>query len=202
MSWKATAYVKDLQQAPNGQKITCSEKLIMFVLADCYNEDYHRAWPSVRRLAISALMTERHARRVLRTLESKCLVQVIKKHDMGHTNAYRFPGYSPDVDDKDTDNMSGLSSSNPGQAKHRHRTTEERKSDTAMSAKPKITATRTENIQQEERDFYLRELAEMKREGTIGNFTRKLYRARLESSTESASLPQWFRREAERLLRD
>ena len=201
MSWKATAHVKELRQAPGGQNITCTEKLILFVLADCYNEDYHQAWPSVQRLAKDALISERHARRVLRTLEAKGLVQVMKRHGMGHTNAYRFPGYSPDVTEFDTDNMSGLSSSNPGQAKHRHRTTEHWKSDTAMSAKPKGAETSNMNNDPQGREFYARELREMRRQGSIGRMTRDLYRTQLENPTDRANLPEWFQREAENLIK-
>jgi Helix-turn-helix domain len=173
----------------------------MFVLADCYNEDYHLSWPSVRRLATASLITERHARRILRALETKGLVQLVKKHGMGQTNGYRFPGYSPDVTHKDTDIMSGLSESNTGQTHHRSRTSEHRKPDIATSGEPKETETPNMNDDPEEREFYARELTEMRRQGSIGRTTRNVYRTQLENPTESASLPEWFRREAEDILK-
>jgi Helix-turn-helix domain len=201
MSWKATAYVKDLQQAPNGQKITCSEKLIMFVLADCYNEDYHQAWPSVQRLATASLMTERHARRILLSLEDKGLIQIVRRQGSGNTNTYCFPGYPSEVTKEKPDMMSGLPNSKTGQAKYRNRTLGNPKPDTAMSAKPRVTETQAENLEQEERNYYLGELEGMKREDPIGEFNRKTYRARLDDPTEPASFPEWFRRQAEEVFK-
>lgn len=201
MSWKATAYVKELHQAPNGQKITCSEKLIMFVLADCFNEDYQLAWPSIPRLASASLMTERHASRVLRALEAKGLVQVIRKHGLGNTNGYRFPGHSKPVTKCTPDKMSGLPVSNTGQVPLRSPTLEHLKQDVAMSGEPKETETQNMNEDPEGRAFYARELKEMRRHGSIGRTTRNVYRMQLENPAESASLPEWFRREAEGILR-
>jgi Helix-turn-helix domain len=202
MSWKATAYVKDVLRAPNGQKITCSEKLIMFVLADCYNEDYQQAWPSVQRLASAALMTERHARRVLRTLEAKGLVQTAPNRGSGHTNTYRFPGYSQDVTKGKPDKMSGLLKSETGRADCRNRTPEREKPDSAASGKPRGTETGPDNGRQDASKLYRRELTDMRRAGPIGDFARKLWRERLADPAQASGLPDWFRREASSLVND
>lgn len=201
MSWKATAYIKDLQQAPNGQKITCSEKLIMFVLADCYNEDYHQAWPSVQRLATASLMTERHARRILIALEGKGLIQIVRRQGSGNTNIYRFLGYPPEVTKGKPDILSGLPNSKTGRAKYLNLTLANPKPDTAMSPKPKVTETETENLQQEETTYFLRELGELKREDSIGKFMRKTYRARIQDPDDAGSWPGWFRRQVEDILK-
>jgi Helix-turn-helix domain len=189
--------VKDLQQAPNGQKITCSEKLILFVLAGCYNEDYHQAWPSVHRVATASLMTERHAPRFLRPLEAKGLIQIVRRHGSGNTNTYRVAGHSPQVTKDKSDKMLRLSSSKTGQAHHHTQTQVHRKANTAMSAKPRVAETQAENLEQEERNYYLGELEELKREDPVGEFSRTTYRARLDDPTDSSSLPEWLRRRAE-----
>lgn len=93
MSWKATAYVKELTHAPNGQKLTTAEKLLLFVLAD-----YHRAdgqglcWPSLPRLAKESLLSRRHIVRVLKSLEDNGLISkgVSPKATSGETNNYRL----------------------------------------------------------------------------------------------------------------
>jgi DNA-binding MarR family transcriptional regulator len=92
MSWKATAFVKGLVQAPNGEKLTATEKLMMFVLADSHNDDHGKAWPSLRRLAEQSLLSERQARYILRSLESKGLLRVCRGTGRGNTSEYLILG--------------------------------------------------------------------------------------------------------------
>jgi hypothetical protein len=200
MSWKATAYVKDLRQAPNGQRLTRSEKLVMFVLADCYNPDYHYAWPSIQSVASAALLCERHVRRILGLLETKGLLEISKSRGgLGHTNCYRFPGFSPDVTISKSDRATGLSHSKAGPGIHQTRTSESRKSDVAVSGEPVETATAT-GKSGSDASLYKLELADMKRQGPIGDFSRRLWRERLRDPAETASIPEWFRREAAALV--
>lgn len=87
MSWRATAYVKKL----GPDKVTRAEKLLMFVLADQYLDDRKQAHPqSVAELATDALMSERQARRCLRSLEGKRLLYTLRRPGREHTNFYRF----------------------------------------------------------------------------------------------------------------
>jgi DNA-binding MarR family transcriptional regulator len=92
MSWKATAFVKSLTQAPNGERLTATEKLVMFVLADSHNDDHGKAWPSLRRLAEQSLLSERQARYILRSLESKGLLRVCRGTGRGNTSEYLILG--------------------------------------------------------------------------------------------------------------
>lgn len=200
MSWRATAYVKELREAPNGQRLTCGEKLVMFVLADCYNEDYRRAWPSVQTLADAALMTKRNVRRILRSLEGKGLLETAESRGIGHSNSYRFPGHSGEVTKIKTDNLSGLSLSNNGRGESQNRTPERGKADVAPSAEPKGTG--TQRVKEDEKDdrLYRQELEHMQRPGPIGEATRRHWRNRLSDPTEAFPLPDWFRRQAKAML--
>lgn len=74
MSWSASAYVRTLTTAPTGEKITRSEKLLLMVLADRYNEDEGCAWPSLKNLAADALMSRSHACTLLTALERKGVI--------------------------------------------------------------------------------------------------------------------------------
>lgn len=201
MSWRATAYVKELREAPNGQKITCAEKLVMFVLADCYNEEYGRAWPSVPTLAAAALTTERNMRRVLRSLESKGLVETAESRGLGHSNSYRFPGYSgEELTRTKPDNLSGLSVGNTGWGGLQNRTPEARKPDAALSAKPQRTGKQQLGNDRQDGSLYRRELGDMQRPGPVGESARRHWRKLIDDPAESASLPDWFRRQAEVML--
>lgn len=90
MSWKATAYVKELTSG-----ISHTEKLLLFVLADYHNTAKRIAWPSLPVLAQESLMSERNARRILAKLERKGLLRrtVPTSEQMAahETSYYEFP---------------------------------------------------------------------------------------------------------------
>jgi hypothetical protein len=199
MSWKATAYVKELREGPNGQVLTRTEKLVMFVLADCFNPDYYCAWPSVERLARASLLTDRHVRRILRSLEAKGVIQTTENRGSGHTNAYRFPGFTSDVTSSKSGTMSGLSNGKTGQGEFRNRTSHPAKSDTAKSGKPQKTEPGTAKPTE---TFLKRELESLKLKNSVGEFTRRNWRVLLDDPAQATSLPDWFRREAEECVRE
>lgn len=91
MSVKAIAYVKELKVAPNGEAIERSEKLLLFVLADCHNADRRVAWPSVKELASDSLMSLRAAQYVLKELERKGVIHCTHSDTgRGHFKGYAF----------------------------------------------------------------------------------------------------------------
>jgi hypothetical protein len=96
MSWKATAWVNKLTG------ITRSEKLLMFVLSDRYNEDDHYARPSIPRMAAEALMSQRTVFRTLSSLVKKGIIKIIEHP--GRVNFYLFIGHST------PDKMAGVES--------------------------------------------------------------------------------------------
>lgn len=76
VSHQATRYAKHLVMAPNGEKITASEKLVLTQLADDHHMEIGAAWPSIRSLAIRCCLSPRHTRRILTSLVRK---QVIRR---------------------------------------------------------------------------------------------------------------------------
>lgn len=91
MSWKATAYVKEIVVCPDGRRITVSEKLLCFILADYHRIDENLAWPSLPRLARESLLSERQARRCLQSLETKKVIRIEKGLGRGNISTYSFP---------------------------------------------------------------------------------------------------------------
>jgi Helix-turn-helix domain len=94
MSWQASAYVSKLITTASGEKLTRSEKILALLLADRHNPDYDIAWPSVRKLAEEALMSERRARDLLHSLERKGVIRIERRWigpQQCATNLYRFP---------------------------------------------------------------------------------------------------------------
>lgn len=104
MSWKATAYVKELVTAPNGEKVTQAEKLLLFVLADYHHTQRDLIWPSQKTLAEDALCSERHIRRLTDSLVTKGVLIVQSTHGRGKTATYRFAALNLTK----PDDMSGL----------------------------------------------------------------------------------------------
>lgn len=86
MSWKATAYVKELVEG-----LSHTEKLVLFVLADYHNSAKKVAWPSMPVLAAEALMSERNLRRILANLEAKKVILRVQGRGGKDTTLYCFP---------------------------------------------------------------------------------------------------------------
>lgn len=98
MSWKATAYVKALSHGTSGEALTRGEKGILMVLSDYYNDEQHMAWPSVKKVARDALMSERRTRQLLHTLVDKGVIYIQHREDGNGgltSSAYRIVGYDP-----------------------------------------------------------------------------------------------------------
>lgn len=98
MSWEALSYVRGLRIAPNGERLTRSEKLVLLILADCHNIKKRIAWPSVATIAEEALLCEREVRKLLRTLEQKGVIRTIQppRTGSGYTSCYKFLELDPD----------------------------------------------------------------------------------------------------------
>jgi hypothetical protein len=88
MSWKASGYVKGL----NGG-MTRSEKLLMLIISDYFDETTAYAWPTVERLAVESLLTRRHVYRLLDSLVDKGLLRISSGRAIRSSNRYSFPGY-------------------------------------------------------------------------------------------------------------
>lgn len=87
MSTSALDHVKGLD---NG--MTAREKLLMMIIANYYNDSSGCAWPTVKRLAEDALLTERHVYNVINSLRAKGLLAVSSGKPHRTTNRYSFPG--------------------------------------------------------------------------------------------------------------
>jgi Helix-turn-helix domain len=91
MSWKATAFVKDLTT-----NLSCTEKLVLLVLADYHHTQKKAAWPSIPLLAKECLTTERNLYRILGRLEEKQFIT--RNVESGKLSEYRICGLdTPDI---------------------------------------------------------------------------------------------------------
>jgi DNA-binding MarR family transcriptional regulator len=114
MSWKASAYMKELIVCPSGERISRTEKLVAMVLAENYDErrkDY--TFSSVKTIAADTLMDERVCRRILAALERKGVIvrQRPERQGRGQLTFYRFPGLEIGMENSTEkgDNMSSFS---------------------------------------------------------------------------------------------
>lgn len=78
MSWKATAYVKGLSLAPNGETLTRSEKLLLLMLAEAHTDNEATSFFSLELLASMACLSDERLHRLLARLQKK---GVIARHD-------------------------------------------------------------------------------------------------------------------------
>ena len=79
MSWKAAGIVKDINEG-----ISASEKLLLLILADYYNDSTGQCNPAQRTLAKQCLMSPRTLIRALQHLESTGFIKVVRGHGLTH----------------------------------------------------------------------------------------------------------------------
>jgi hypothetical protein len=94
MSWRASAYVKQLQNCPNGEPISRGEKFVALILADSHQDKTGAyTFPSVETIAADALIDERTCRRTLAQLESKGVIRRMRASNQGRGQVtfYSFP---------------------------------------------------------------------------------------------------------------
>lgn len=91
----AIDYVNQLGIAPNGSRITSTEKNVLMALAQWFNVELGVAWPSIRRVANRCSISERHCRRTISRLERKGVIARVYmvRSDRGSqtSNEYFFP---------------------------------------------------------------------------------------------------------------
>lgn len=101
MSWKATAFVKEINQG-----ISQQEKFVLLILADYHHTTSGAAWPSLRELAKDCLMSERNLRRILGKLELDKFIRRRIGVGRGNITAYEICG----LDFLKADNLSPFNS--------------------------------------------------------------------------------------------
>lgn len=99
MSWAASGHVRRLKATPTGRALSRTEKLLLLVLADYYNDEERCAWPSVVALAEDALSSRQWVMSCLGALVRDGMLEVvqapehIRKGQRWARQAYRFVGF-------------------------------------------------------------------------------------------------------------
>jgi len=78
--------------------LTSSERLLLMLLADYYNDAKHYAWPSVPTLAQTMGVTERTVFRCLARLKKEGLIETEKRYrasGLRDSSAYYLPHFDP-----------------------------------------------------------------------------------------------------------
>ena len=91
----ASDYARKLVTAPDGSRITSTEKNVLLHLALAFNSDLGIAWPGIKTLSNNACISERHCRRCLESLERKKVIRRVYMRRDGTgaqtSNDYFFP---------------------------------------------------------------------------------------------------------------
>lgn len=90
LSWRASAFVKSLTRHPDGTRLTAREKLILFVLADCHNDDKDFAWPGLDSASDQSLTSRSRFCQLIKRMEEKGTLEIERRQ--GKSNLYRFAG--------------------------------------------------------------------------------------------------------------
>lgn len=87
MSWKATAFVKELRA-----NLIVTEKFVLLMLAEYHRTDDKLSWPSIATLSHDCLMEERSIRQILARLEEKRFIRRELGGGRGRITAYQIAG--------------------------------------------------------------------------------------------------------------
>lgn len=79
------------------EALRSSEKFVLVMIADHYNDEVHRSWPSIERLAAETGLNRTTVMRCIKTLESRAFLDVepwARAYDGGRlNNRYCLPLY-------------------------------------------------------------------------------------------------------------
>lgn len=85
--------------ALNWDGLKSSEKFVLVMIADHYNDEVHRSWPSIARLAQETALSQKTVKRAIKTLALHEVIEVEPwvKADYGWNlnNRYCLPLYDP-----------------------------------------------------------------------------------------------------------
>jgi hypothetical protein len=91
----AINYAKSLVAAPDGSRLTSTEKNVLMLLAHHFNSEVGVAWPGIKTLAREACVSYRHCQRTIVRLEQKGAIKRIHSCRVDlkgqTTNEYFFP---------------------------------------------------------------------------------------------------------------
>lgn len=93
MSWDALRYVQKAVLAPNGEKLTKGEKLLMWELAYYHHDERGDAWASLSHLAERSLHTRPGVVVTLHSLARKQVIEIVRDPQAAakkQTNRYTF----------------------------------------------------------------------------------------------------------------
>ncbi len=87
MSWKGTAFVKEIRSG-----LTVTEKFVLLMLGEYHHSESRSTWPSIQTIAQDCLMTERAVQGILSRLEQKEFIKRDLGGGRGRTTAYKIVG--------------------------------------------------------------------------------------------------------------
>ncbi len=83
MSAEATAYVTALRKCPDGAELTCTQKCVLYCLADHHNRSTRRCYPSQRLIAEESLVSYDTVQRAVAYLDTHCVIERRKPANQG-----------------------------------------------------------------------------------------------------------------------
>lgn len=198
-------------------KARLADRCVLMSIANHCDRTGKNAWPSVETISHEAKVTVRQVQISTHRL-SKAGELVVGKNGGPHgTNLYSLPmlcqdnlpllGGDPKSEgggemSSGVKNLRGEQSFgrvNIPSAKRQHSSPEP---SLEPSQEPSVHTHHSSTKGYQDNRNLQHELRDMRRTGGIGKATRDLWRERLKDPSEVAKLPEWFRREAERLLAD
>jgi hypothetical protein len=115
MSWKATAYVKELR---NGLSVT--DKFVLLMLAEYHRTDQKNSWPSVATLSDDCLMSIRGVQQILARLVENDFIRRQIGGGRGNVTAYQIVGLDVVKGEPQTANTGSVNGDSLNETLHSH----------------------------------------------------------------------------------
>ena len=185
MSWEAVDYIEKLRTAPNGQKITKDEKLVLLYLAGAHNEGIGLAWRSVRTISADCHISLRQVQVILRDLERKGVIEIIRptKNGRGRFLRYGFP-------ELDAQQKKNVNRKMQKRCTGHHENMQKRRSIGAQNIPAIKEGTRTKNIQTEQQ--FDREQIPERLDQDKGEQVLSVIREHLKTQVNPHSFDNWL----------
>jgi Helix-turn-helix domain len=192
-----------------------ADRCVLISIANHCDREGKNAWPSINTISHEAKVSPRQAQVSIARLAKTGELSIARNQGPHGTNLYSLPSLkalNPPLLGKIPDqNMEGAKSAGVQNLRGEKLLKEVQDSDTnrhnsapepslESSQEPSIHAPQVSATHPEDISFFQRELSDMRRPGSVGEATRCHWRESLAESSEVNSLPEWFLREARKLV--
>lgn len=198
-------------------KSRLADRCVLMAIGNHCDREGQNAWPSIETISHEGKVSRRQAQVSISRLSKAGELSIARNQGPHGTNLYSLPlmtegnlSLLAEVagSDKGGENSAGVKTLRGEKSSGRVHIPSSKRQHSSPEPSLEPTQEPSFHIQHEpisrrdDKRLFERELNDMKRRGPVGEATRRHWRQLLDDPNEAVEVPDWFRREAEQVLRE